>query len=154
MFLPMRTFGCFVLPFSQPTYFVEPRCQLFRPTIWVFGCTCLTCFYYASSDRFFQQEVFYPCCLEFVIISEFICDLFESGCKLICGGVRLPNVRTAHILDGVFSSYPCKTFISVCRLRLRCDGRLGICPRVWGGGLRCGMWCVLNSPTHIRIQKI
>jgi hypothetical protein len=34
------------------------------------------------------------------------CDRVESICELVCGGVRLPFSRAAHIFRGLISSYP------------------------------------------------
>jgi hypothetical protein len=106
VFFPMCPFARLVLPFSFPTCCIEPGRHVFGPPVRVLMVFQLGGLYYSRGHRFRYQELLDHLCTCLIVVLIFYCDCVESICELVCGGVRLPFSRTAHIFRGLISSYP------------------------------------------------
>jgi hypothetical protein len=106
MFFPVLSFLLFILPSCFLTHGIKPGRQVFCPPVRIFVLLDLDGLYYSRFNSFCYQELFdhlRPC---FVVLLILVWYLPKVLCELVCGGVRLPFLRAAHIFGCVFSSYP------------------------------------------------
>ena len=106
MFFPMFPFDRLVLPSSFPTCCIEPRRHVFGPSVRILVIFLLGGLYYSRGQRFCYQELLNHLCTCLIVVLIFCCDCVESICELVCGGVRLPFLRAAHVFCCFISSYP------------------------------------------------
>jgi hypothetical protein len=106
VFLPMFPLYCFVLPSGISTHCVEPWRHVFGPSVWVLVIFRLSGLDYSCFHRFRYQKFLNHLCACFVVLLILSCDRVEFLCELVCGGVRLPFLRAAHIFCCFLSSYP------------------------------------------------
>jgi hypothetical protein len=135
MFLPVRSFVLFILPSCVLTHLIIPGRQVFCPPVRIFVLLGLAGLYYPRFNSFCYQELLdhlRPC---FVVLLILVWYLPKVLCELVCGGVRLPFLRAAHIFGCVFSSYPLI---------------FGLIFRTWW---LCGAWD-LSVPVRLRSNKI
>ena len=106
--LSICPFGSFVTGFVLSTGFLEPRREMFCPSVRVevYARSFCVGLHYSCFHRLCYKEVFYFCCAYFIVIVKVFCYFIKRCCERFCGGVCLPNLCTMIVFSNTCSFNP------------------------------------------------